>query len=118
MADSYGGGHIIERNGTVSVDNPQLPRAEVARKMIEWISPKSVLSYTESDTLNVFRSGVSGVHAVLEQRTARINENYAGRKCGIALFRRAGGRAKHSAVFVGSFAYSSHPARLRIWFGI
>jgi trehalose/maltose transport system substrate-binding protein len=55
---SFGGGHIVESNGTVSVNSPQTARAlKAAAKTIDWISPKSVLSYTESDTMSVFRSG-------------------------------------------------------------
>jgi trehalose/maltose transport system substrate-binding protein len=55
---SFGGGHIIERDGSITVNNPRTVRAlRRASRWIGFISPKSVLSYTESDTLNVFRSG-------------------------------------------------------------
>ncbi len=55
---SFGGGQIIEPDGTVRVNNPQT--AEALRMASAWvgsISPPSVLSYTEADSLNVFRSG-------------------------------------------------------------
>ncbi|HZQ51541.1 MAG TPA: extracellular solute-binding protein [Bryobacteraceae bacterium] len=55
---SFGGGHIIEPDGTVSVNNART--AEALRKVRGWIhsiSPPSVLSYTEADSLNAFRSG-------------------------------------------------------------
>lgn len=55
---SFGGGRIIEPDGTVSVNNART--AQALRKVRGWIgsiSPPSVLSYTESDSLNAFRSG-------------------------------------------------------------
>lgn len=55
---SFGGGHIIEPDGTVSVNNVRT--AQALRRVRGWvgsISPPSVLSYTESDSLNAFRSG-------------------------------------------------------------
>jgi trehalose/maltose transport system substrate-binding protein len=55
---SFGGGRIIGANGTVTVNNAQSAQAfENAASWVGAISPKSVLSYTETDTLNVFRSG-------------------------------------------------------------
>jgi trehalose/maltose transport system substrate-binding protein len=56
--ESFGGGSIIEPNGTISVNNPQTAKA--MGKAADWIgsiSPPSVLSYTEADSMNVFRSG-------------------------------------------------------------
>jgi trehalose/maltose transport system substrate-binding protein len=56
--DSFGGGRIIEPDGTISVNNPRA--VEAFRKAASWvgtISPKSVLSYTETDSLAVFRAG-------------------------------------------------------------
>jgi trehalose/maltose transport system substrate-binding protein len=55
---SFGGGSIIEADGTISVNNPGAVQA--MRKAMSWvgtISPKGVLSYTESDSLAVFRAG-------------------------------------------------------------
>ena len=56
--ESFGGGNIIEPDGTISVNNPRSVQA--FRKAAGWvgtISPKSVLTYTESDSLAVFRAG-------------------------------------------------------------
>jgi trehalose/maltose transport system substrate-binding protein len=56
--ESYGGGSIIETNHIISVDNPAA--AQALKKAAGWvgsISPKSVLSYTESDSFSVFSSG-------------------------------------------------------------
>lgn len=55
---SFGGGRIIEPDGTISVNNPRT--AQALSEAAGWagsISPPSVLSYREADSLNVFRSG-------------------------------------------------------------
>ena len=55
---AFGGGHIIEPDGTVSVNNPGTIRAlRQATRWVGTISPATVLSYTESDSLNAFESG-------------------------------------------------------------
>lgn len=55
---SFGGGRIIEPDGTVSVNNPRTAKAlRMAAAWIGRISPPSILSYRESDSLNLFRSG-------------------------------------------------------------
>lgn len=55
---SFGGGRMIESNGEVTVNNPKaLASFRMARKWVGTISPRSVLSYTESDSLAVFRAG-------------------------------------------------------------
>ena len=55
---SFGGGHVVERDGSVSVNNPQAVRAfQTASNWVNTIAPPSVLSYTESDSLNAFSSG-------------------------------------------------------------
>ncbi len=53
-----GGGRIIERNRTISVNNPATIAAwQRARHWIGWISPPGVVSYREADTTLVFDSG-------------------------------------------------------------
>jgi trehalose/maltose transport system substrate-binding protein len=55
---SFGGGHIIESDGTITVNNPRT--AQAMRNAASWvgsISPESVLSYTEADTLQGFTAG-------------------------------------------------------------
>jgi len=55
---SFGGGHIIEADGSISVKNPHTIQAlGMAARWVGTISPGSVLSYTESDSLNAFRAG-------------------------------------------------------------
>ena len=57
-----GGGHIIEPDGKISVNNPNVIRAwERAAHWVGWISPPSVVSYTTTDGENKF--WVSGTAA-------------------------------------------------------
>jgi trehalose/maltose transport system substrate-binding protein len=59
-----GGGHIIEPDGKISVDNANVIRAwERAAHWVSWISPPSVVSYTATDAENKF--WVSGEAAFL-----------------------------------------------------
>jgi trehalose/maltose transport system substrate-binding protein len=59
-----GGGHIIESNGKVSVNNPNAIHAwQRAAHWVGWISPPSVVSYTATDAENKF--WVSGEAAFL-----------------------------------------------------
>lgn len=59
-----GGGHIIESDGKVSVNNPNVLRAwERAAHWVGWISPPSVVSYTATDAENKF--WISGEAAFL-----------------------------------------------------
>src|SRR6204780_5074211 len=59
-----GGGHIIESDGKISVNNPNVIRAwERAAHWVGWISPRSVVSYTATDAENKF--WVSGESAFL-----------------------------------------------------
>ncbi len=55
---SFGGGRLVESDGAVSVNNPRAAQAlRMAARWVGSISPPSVLSYNESDSLNAFRSG-------------------------------------------------------------
>lgn len=55
---SFGGGTILESDGTVSVNNPQAIRAmKQARSWVGTISPSSVTVYKEEDSRNLWASG-------------------------------------------------------------
>lgn len=55
---SYGGGKIIEDDGTISVNNPQtIQSLKMARSWVGSISPPSVLAFKESDARNIWDSG-------------------------------------------------------------
>jgi trehalose/maltose transport system substrate-binding protein len=54
---SQGGGRIIEKNKTISVNNPAAIQSwQRAARWVGWISPPGVLSYTEADATNVWAS--------------------------------------------------------------
>ena len=66
-----GGGHIIEPDGKISVNNPNVIRAwERAAHWVGWISPPSVVSYTATDAENKF--WVSGEAAFLLSHVDRV----------------------------------------------
>jgi trehalose/maltose transport system substrate-binding protein len=55
---SEGGGSILEKDGSVSVNNPRTIRAwERAAHWVGTISPPGVVAYREWDALNVWRTG-------------------------------------------------------------
>jgi trehalose/maltose transport system substrate-binding protein len=55
---SYGGGQIIEADGSISINNPQAVAAlEQAKSWIGTISPEGVLSYQEEESRGVWQLG-------------------------------------------------------------
>jgi trehalose/maltose transport system substrate-binding protein len=55
---SRGGGHIVEPDGAISVDNPRAARALTdAAGWVGVISPRGVLNYAEEEARGVFQSG-------------------------------------------------------------
>jgi len=55
---SYGGGRIIEADGSITVNNPHTIEAiKRARRWIGTISPPSVIAFKEQDARNVFHAG-------------------------------------------------------------
>jgi len=55
---SYGGGDIVEPDGTVSVDNPKAEKALTqARSWIGTIAPPGVLAYQEEESRGVWQTG-------------------------------------------------------------
>jgi trehalose/maltose transport system substrate-binding protein len=56
--DNFGGGTIIERDGRVSIDNPNALKAlELAKSWVGTISPRGVTNYKEEESRNVWQSG-------------------------------------------------------------
>ncbi|WP_035690632.1 ABC transporter substrate-binding protein [Azospirillum halopraeferens] len=56
--DSFGGGAIVEADGTVSVDNPRAVAAlETAAGWLGRITPRAVLFYGENESRDAFRAG-------------------------------------------------------------
>jgi trehalose/maltose transport system substrate-binding protein len=55
---SYGGGQIVEPDGTISVNNPKAIAAiEEAKSWINTISPPGVLAYQEEESRGVWQTG-------------------------------------------------------------
>lgn len=55
---SYGGGHIVEADGKVSIDNPQAVAAlTTAASWVGEISPPGVVSYEEEESRGLFQAG-------------------------------------------------------------
>ena len=110
-----GGGRIIEPGPAVSVNNPRA--AAAVKRAAGWvgtISPPSVLTYTEADSLNAFRSGnaaflrhwSSGYPPALAK-----DPEVLGRFDITLLPAGAAGRAQSMGGFhLGVSAYSRHPA--------
>lgn len=55
---SFGGGRIVEPDGTISINNPQAAEAiNWAASLVGTIAPEGVLNYREEDARGVFQSG-------------------------------------------------------------
>jgi trehalose/maltose transport system substrate-binding protein len=55
---SYGGGQVIEPDGTISINNPQAAAAlEMAAGWVGTISPEGVLAYGEEEARGVWQTG-------------------------------------------------------------
>lgn len=57
---SYGGGRIVEQDGSIEINNPAAAEAlTLAASWVGGIAPEGVLNYTEEDARGVFQSGNS-----------------------------------------------------------
>jgi trehalose/maltose transport system substrate-binding protein len=57
---SWGGGEIVEQDGTISINNPQAAAAfDMAASWVGRISPPGVVSYQEEDARGVWQAGNS-----------------------------------------------------------
>jgi trehalose/maltose transport system substrate-binding protein len=55
---SFGGGQIVEPDGSISINNPQAVAAlELAKSWVGTISPEGVLSYQEEESRGVWQTG-------------------------------------------------------------
>src|SRR5258708_24471761 len=111
----YGGGGIIEKDGTISVKNPDTVRAmKRARGWVNTISPPGVTEFKEEDSRNAFVTGnaafrrewIWGTYAMGQGRSSLIRGKFAATQI-------PRGRAGHASVIGGgSLAiskYSLHP---------
>lgn len=55
---SHGGGHVVEPDGRISIDNPRAAQAlRTAASWVGSISPTAVLNYAEEESRGVFQAG-------------------------------------------------------------
>jgi trehalose/maltose transport system substrate-binding protein len=110
---SFGGGRIIEPDGAISVNNPHAVQAlRMATRWLGSISPASVLSYTESDSLNAFRAGNAAFLRYWSGGVAGGSESSAidGRFAATVLPAGPHGRAQTMGGFhLAVSRYSMHP---------
>ena len=114
---SFGGGSIVEPDGTISINNPQAAAAiTLAKSWIGTISPEGVLNYAEEDARGVFQSG----NAVFMRNwpyawaLANATDSPVKGKVGIALLPQGSGQgARHAAALGGQdlavSKYSANP---------
>ena len=109
---SFGGGNIVERDGSISVNNSKVLQAlRTAAGWVGSISPPSVLAYTEADTSNVFRSGNAAFMRHWSSAFQSIRDAMNPHTVGVALMPAGPAGRAHT---IGGFQlavsrYSSHP---------
>lgn len=108
---SMGGGRFIEPDHRISVNNSQTIRAlEMARSWIGSISPPTVVSYQNSDAMNLWLKGNSAFARCWSYRIVSPTGLPADRKFGVAL--PPGGTNgpvySISGISLGISKYSSH----------
>jgi trehalose/maltose transport system substrate-binding protein len=90
---SYGGGSIIEPNGSITVNNPRTIEAmKRARRWIGTISPPSVIAFKEQDSRNVLHSGDAAFARdwLWRQFSGVADPESYGKDCNRAAAQRAG----------------------------
>ncbi len=103
--DSFGGGTIVEKDGTISINNPKAIEAlDTARSWIaDGITPESILNYAEEDSRGVFQSG----NAIFMRNwpyawsLAQGDESPIKGKVGVAPIPMGGATGKHSGALGG-----------------
>jgi len=113
--ESFGGGSIVEKDGTISINNPEAVKAlQTAASWINTISPKGVLNYSEEEARGVFQSGNAAFMRnwpyawnLLQSADSPVKG-----RVGVAML-PAGGGGKHVATLGGwqlaVSQYSRHP---------
>lgn len=113
---SFNGGTIVNRQGKVTIDNPNAIKAiNTAASWIGTISPEGVLNYAEEDARGVFQSG----HAVFMRNwpyawaLANSKGSPVKGKVGVTVLPKGGADGQHAAALGGwqlaVSRYSKHP---------
>lgn len=113
---SNGGGHIVEADGTISINNPDAVKAVAAAAgWVDSISPKGVLDYDEEGSRGVFETGNAVFHRNWSYVWGTSQADGAKLKglVGVAAL-PSGGEGKTSAgcmgtAHLGISAYTQHP---------
>jgi len=111
---SYGGGDLIEPDGSITVNNPRtIDAIEKARHWIGTISPPSVVAFKEQDSRNVLHAGNAAFERDWLWRQFSEESLIPNSKAMIAIALLPGGSAGRASALGGqSLAiskYSKHP---------
>ena len=113
---SHDGGHIVEPDGNISINNPKATTAlDTAASWINTISPEGVLNYAEEDARGVFQAG----NAVFMRNwpyawaLAQSDDSVIKGKVGVAALPKGGADGRHAATLggwqMGVSKYSQNP---------
>jgi len=102
--DSFGGGRIVEDDGTISINNERAAEAlELAATWVDTIAPEGVLNYAEEESRGVFQSG----NAVFMRNwpyawaLANAEDSPIRGKVGVTQLPKGGEDGKHTGVLGG-----------------
>ncbi len=112
---SYGGGQVIEPDGSVSINNENAAKAlDMAASLVGTIAPEGVTAMGEEESRNVFQSGNAVFHRNWPYVWALANGDDSPVKGKIAIAAMPKGDAGISASALGGWsqavnAYTKHP---------
>ena len=113
---SYNGGTIIDKDGKITVNNPQAAKAlNMAAAWIDKITPKGALGYMEEESRAVFQNGDAALmrnwpyaYVLAQDKTSPIKNNV-----GIIPVPKGGADGQHASTLGGwqwaVSAYTEHP---------
>ena len=101
---SFGGGTIIERDGKISIDNPNALNAfKMAKSWVGTISPRGVTNYKEEESRNVWQSGNAAFmrnwpycYSLGENKDSPISGKFS-----VTVLPQGGSAGKHAATLGG-----------------
>lgn len=113
---SYGGGRIVEQDGSIEINNPAAAEAlTLAASWVGGIAPEGVLNYTEEDARGIFQSGNSVfmrnwnyAYALAAGEDSPVRDSF-----GVTTLPTGGGEGQVSAATLGGWhlgvsQYSEH----------
>jgi trehalose/maltose transport system substrate-binding protein len=113
---SYNGGTVIDKDGKITINNPQAVTAiNTAAGWVKTISPEGVLNYTEEEARGVFQSGNAAFmrNWPYAWPLAQGPESAIKDKVGVSALPKGGADGRHAATLGGwqlsVSKYSKHP---------